>query len=150
MANMPKELIDLINGGGYCYFATASNDGMPNVAIIGSTAAVSPDTILIAAGFMNKGFKNVQENPKASVIVYSNLPANKMKATSEDFAKISGGQIKGKVTVLTSGEVYDQVKTAIRERLGQQMADMIKAALSLKVEEVYSVGLGPDAGKRIA
>jgi predicted pyridoxine 5'-phosphate oxidase superfamily flavin-nucleotide-binding protein len=44
MAEMSKELMDLINGGGYCYLATASKDGMPNVAIIGSTRAVSPDT----------------------------------------------------------------------------------------------------------
>jgi predicted pyridoxine 5'-phosphate oxidase superfamily flavin-nucleotide-binding protein len=150
MAEMSKELMDLINGGGYCYLATASKDGMPNVAIIGSTRAVSPDTILIAAGFMNKNFKNLQENPRASIIVYSNLPANKMQASMEDFAKIGGGQVKGKVTILTSGEVHNQVKSLIKERLGQQMADMTKATISLKVEEVYTVGLGPDAGKRIA
>jgi predicted pyridoxine 5'-phosphate oxidase superfamily flavin-nucleotide-binding protein len=150
MAEMSKELMDLINGGGYCYLATASKDGMPNVAIIGSTRAVSPDTILIAAGFMNKNFKNLQENPQASIIVYSNLPTNKMQATMEDFAKIGGGQVKGKATILTSGEVHNQVKSMIKERLGQQMADMTKATISLKVEEVYTVGLGPDAGKRIA
>ena len=150
MAEMSKELMDLINGGGYCYFATASKDGMPNVAIIGSTRAVSPDTIIVAAGFMNKGFKNLQENPQASVIVYSNLPFDKMHASMEDFAKIGGGQVKGKVTVLTSGEMYEGVKNTIRERLGPQIADMTKAAISLKVEEVYTVGLGPDAGKRVA
>jgi predicted pyridoxine 5'-phosphate oxidase superfamily flavin-nucleotide-binding protein len=127
MAKMPKELTDLINGGRYCYFATASKDGMPNVAIIGSTAAVSPDTILIAAMFMNKSFKNVQENPQASVIVYSNLPANKTQASMEDFAKISGGQIKGRVTVLTSGEVYKRLKSMIKERLGQQLAGLFDA-----------------------
>jgi hypothetical protein len=73
-----------------------------------------------------------------------------MQATMEDFAKIGGGQIKGKATILTSGEVHNQVKSLIKERLGQQMADMTKATISLKVEEVYTVGLGPDAGKRIA
>jgi predicted pyridoxine 5'-phosphate oxidase superfamily flavin-nucleotide-binding protein len=149
MAEMSKELMELINSGGYCYLATASKGGMPNVAIIGSTRAVSPDTIVIAAGFMNKGYKNLQENPQASIIVYSNLPTNKMQATMEDFAKIGGGQIKGKATILTSGEVHNQVKNIIKERMGQQMADMTKATISLKVEEVYTVGLGPDAGKRI-
>jgi len=38
MAEMSKELMDLINEGGYCYLATASKDGMPNIAIIGSTS----------------------------------------------------------------------------------------------------------------
>jgi len=30
------------------------------------------------------------------------------------------------------------------------MAAMMKATVVLKVEEIYSVGLGPEAGKRIA
>ena len=63
MAEMSKELMELINGGGYCYVGTASKDGMPNMCILGSTRAVSPDTIIMAAGFMNKGLKNLEENP---------------------------------------------------------------------------------------
>jgi predicted pyridoxine 5'-phosphate oxidase superfamily flavin-nucleotide-binding protein len=150
MADMPKEIIDLVNGDGYSYVATASKDGMPNMAIIGSTRAVSPDTIILAAGFMNKSLKNLQENPKASVIVYSALPPKKTQASMEDFAKIGGGQIKGSVTLLTSGDMHEKVKSMMVERLGPKMGEMIKATVVLKVEEVYSVGLGPEAGKRIA
>jgi predicted pyridoxine 5'-phosphate oxidase superfamily flavin-nucleotide-binding protein len=150
MAEMSKELMSLINEGGYCYLVTASSDGIPNAAIIGSTRATSPDTILMAAGFMNKSFKNLQENPKASIIVYSSLPSNKMQATMEDFAKIGGGQIKGSVSLLTSGETHEQLKKMMVERLGPQMGEMMKATVVLKVEEIYSVGLGPEAGKKIA
>ena len=150
MAEMSKELMNLINSGGYCYLATASKEGMPNVAIIGSTRAVSPDTVVLAAGFMNKNFKNLQENPKASIIVYSGLPSNKIQASMEDFSKISGGQIKGSVTIHTSGEVHEKTKAMMAERLGPQVAEMTKATIVLKVEEVYSVGLGPEAGKRIS
>ena len=150
MAEMSKELMELINGGGYCYLVTASKDGTPNAAIIGSTRAASPDTIIMAAGLMNKSLKNLQENPKASIIVYSSLPSNKMQATAEDFAKIGGGQIKGSVSLLTSGEMHEQVKKMIAERLGPKWGEMMKATVVLKVEEIYSVGLGPEAGKRIA
>jgi predicted pyridoxine 5'-phosphate oxidase superfamily flavin-nucleotide-binding protein len=150
MADMPKEIMDLVNGEGYSYVATASKDGMPNMAIMGSTRAVSPDTIVLAAGFMNKGFKNLQENPKASVIVYSGLPLKKTQASMEDLAKIGGGQIKGSVTLLTSGDIHEKMKSMLAERLGPEIAAMTKATVVLKVEEVYSVGLGPEAGKRIA
>jgi len=150
MAEMSKELMDLVNEGGYCYVATASKDGTPNTAIIGSTRAISPDTIIMAAGFMNKSLKNLQENPKASVTVYSSLPTKKLQATMEDFAKVGGGQIKGSVSLLTSGEMHERVKSMMVERMGPAMNEMMKATVVLKVEEIYSVGIGPEAGKKIA
>ena len=150
MAEMSQEIMNMINGDDYSYVATASKDGMPNMAIIGSVRAVSPDIIIISAGFMNKAFKNLQENLKASVIVYSALPSKKTQATQEDFAKIGGAQIKGSVSLLTSGDIHERMKKTIEERLGPEMAAIIKATVVLKVEEIYSVGLGPDAGKRIA
>jgi len=150
MAEMSPELMNMINGDAYCYVATASKDGMPNVAIIGSVRAVSPDTIIMAAGFMNKSLKNLQENPKTSVIFYSGLPTQKTKASAEELAKTTGGQIKGSVSLLTSGDVHEKTKAAMKERFGPEIAQMVKATVVLKVEEIYTVGLGPEAGKRIA
>lgn len=118
MTEMSKKLMDLINGDGYSYVVTASKEGIPNAAIIGSIRALSPDTIIMAAGFMNKTLKNLQENPKASVIVRSGLPTNKLQATMEDFAKIAGVQVKGSVSLLTSGDMHERVKSIIVERLG--------------------------------
>jgi predicted pyridoxine 5'-phosphate oxidase superfamily flavin-nucleotide-binding protein len=150
MAEMSPELMNTINGDCYCYVATASKDGMPNMAIIGSVRAVSPDTIIMAAGFMNKSLKNLQENPKASVIFYSGLPTQKTKASAAELAKASGGQVKGSVSLLTSGDVFEKTKAAMNERFGPEIAQMVKATVVLKVEEIYTVGLGPEAGKRIA
>jgi predicted pyridoxine 5'-phosphate oxidase superfamily flavin-nucleotide-binding protein len=150
MAEMSKEIMDMVNGDDYSYVATASKDGMPNTAIIGSARAVSPDTIIMAAGFMNKTFQNLQENPKASVIVYSSLPPAKTKASMADFARIGGAQIKGSVSLVTSGDIHERNKQMIAERLSPDMAAMMRATVVLKVEEIYSVGLGPEAGKRIA
>jgi predicted pyridoxine 5'-phosphate oxidase superfamily flavin-nucleotide-binding protein len=150
MAEMSPEFMNMINGDCYCYVATASKDGMPNMAIIGSVKAVSPDTIIMAAGFMNKAFKNLQENPKASVIFYSGLPAQKTKASAAELAKATGGQVKGSVSLLTSGDVHEKMKAAMTERFGPEIGQMVKATVMLKVEEIYTVGLGPEAGKRIA
>jgi hypothetical protein len=149
MAEMSKELVDLINEIGYCYWGTASRDGMPNMAIKGSTRAASPDTIIMGCS-MGKTLKNLQENPKASVIVYSALPAGKLQASLEDFTKISGGQIKGSVSLHTSDDLHERMISMLTQRLGPEVAAMTKATVVLKVEEIYSVGLGPEAGKRIA
>jgi predicted pyridoxine 5'-phosphate oxidase superfamily flavin-nucleotide-binding protein len=150
MAEMSQEIMGLVNGDDYCYLATASKDGIPNMAIIGSTRAISPDTIAMAAGFMNKSYQNLVENPKATVIVYSSLPPLKTKASMEDFAKIGGAQIKGSVTLHTSGDAHERMKSMVAERISPQMAQIMKATVILKVEEVYTVGLGPQAGKKIA
>ncbi len=151
MAEMTKELMDLINNGdGYCYWGTASRDGIPNVAIYRGTRAASPDTIVVGSSTVGKTFKNIQENPKASVSVYSKLPHDKSKASAQDFMPVTGGQIKGSVSLYTSGEVFEQTKAMIAERRGSEVAAELQAVGVLKVEEIYSVGIAPDAGSRIA
>ena len=150
MVEMSQDIMGMVNGDDYCYLATASKDGMPNVAIIGSTRAVSPDTIAMAAGFMNKSYQNLQENPKATITVYSSLPPAKTKASMDDFARIGGAQIKGSVTLHTSGDTHEQMKKMVAERISPAMADMMKATVILKVEEIYTVGLGPQAGQKVA
>ncbi len=150
MAEMTKELMDLINGGGYCYWGTASKDGIPNVAIYRATRAASPDTIVVSSHVMGKTFKNIQENPRVSVIVYSGLPPNKLQASTKDYMLVSGGQVKGSATLHTSGEVFEQTKARTAERMGAESDARLQAVVVLKVEEIYSVGTAPDAGKRIA
>jgi len=68
----------------------------------------------------------------------------------EDFARIGGAQIKGSISLHTSGDLHERNKSMVAERISPQMAAMMKATVVLKVEEIYSVGLGPEAGKRIA
>jgi len=68
----------------------------------------------------------------------------------ENFAKIAGVQVKGSVSLLTSGDMHERVKSMIVERLGPQMGKIMKATVVLKVEEIYSVGLGPEAERKIA
>jgi predicted pyridoxine 5'-phosphate oxidase superfamily flavin-nucleotide-binding protein len=149
MQQISKELMDLINSAPCCYLATASKDGVPNVVPVGSTAAVSPDTIVVAGIFLGKTLDNLKENPKAALVVNSAAPP-KAEISVEKMAQITGGQVKGSVTLLTSGDVHEQTKGMLAKILGAEAAQMLKATVVLKVEEVYSITPGPDAGKRIA
>jgi predicted pyridoxine 5'-phosphate oxidase superfamily flavin-nucleotide-binding protein len=150
MTQMSKELMDLINSVPCCYWATASKNGMPNVGPIGTTTAVSPDTIVAAAIMMGKTLDNLKENPEAAVVVNSMPPASsKAEMSLEKYAQVTGAQIKGSVTLLTSGDIHEQTKSAVAQVLGPEIAQAVKATAVLKVEEIYSVS-GAEPPKKIA
>jgi predicted pyridoxine 5'-phosphate oxidase superfamily flavin-nucleotide-binding protein len=149
VAEMTQELMDIVNSN-WCYVSTASKDGIPNVACLGSTRAVSPDTIIISIGSKGKTLKNLQENPRASISVYSDLPPKAETPPRERISQARGAQIKGSVTLMSSGDVFEGMKSMMVQRLGPEAAANIQAAVMLKVEEIYNVIPGPDAGKRIA
>ena len=89
MAKMSQKMMDMINSN-FCYWATSDRNGMPHNSLQGSTTAISPDTILLVPRFKKITYKNLQENPKAAVIVYSSLPHEKTKAQNEELALITG------------------------------------------------------------
>lgn len=149
MAQMSEEIMDLINSVPCCYLATASIAGVPNVVPAGSTAAVSPDTIVVAGIFLDKTLENLEENPKAAVVVNSAAPP-KAEISVEKLAQITGAQIKGSVTLLTSGDMHEQTRGMVAKILGAEAAQLLKATVVLKVEEIYSITPGHEAGKRIA
>lgn len=148
MAQMSKEMMDLINSVPCCYWATASKDGTPNVAPAATTTAVSPDTIVAAGIFLGKTLDNLKENPKAAVVVNSAAPS-KAEMSLEKYAQVTGAQIKGSVTLLTSGDMHEQTKRVVAQALGAEVGQMVKATIVLKVEEIYSVS-AVEAARRIA
>jgi predicted pyridoxine 5'-phosphate oxidase superfamily flavin-nucleotide-binding protein len=149
MAEMSKELTDLINNAPCCYLATASKDGTPNVVPVGSKAAVSPDTIVVAGLFLLKTLENLKENPKAAIVVNVGKPPKKERSRVK-IPKFIGAQIKGSVTLLTSGDMHEQTKNRITPLVGTELAGRMKATVVIKAEEIYAIAPGPDAGKRIA
>jgi len=142
---MSKEFMDLINSVPCCYVGTASKNAVPNMAPMGSTRAVSPDTIVLQVMAL-KTFENLKENPKVAIVVTSELPP-KGEASKEKMAKVSAFQIKGSANVLTSGDMFEQTMKRAVERMGPQVAAMLKAVVTVKVEEIYSIA--PEI-KRIA
>jgi len=145
---MPEELVELINKSPACYLATASKDGIPNVVPCGSTTAVDQETIVIAAVFLGKTLENLKGNPKASLVVHTPAPP-KEEVSIEKLAAIKGWQVKGDVEIQPSGPIFEKTKEMVTKLL-PEAAGMLKGAVVLKVEEVYTVTPGPEAGKRIA
>lgn len=128
---MTKEMIDAVEKD-LVFLATSSKEGIPNVVPIGFARPIDDETILIADNYMNKTRKNLEENPNISLVTKD--------ATKCPF------QFKGKIEIVESGKYFDIVT-----EWGQNAMTKLtpKAAILMKVEEIYSIQPGPDAGKKI-
>lgn len=113
--------------------ATASADGVPNVALVGLLKILDDETILLADNFFNKTEANIKENPKIALVVYDN---QSKKAY----------QMKGSLEILTSGTIYDDMVEWVHSRNANLPA---KAAVVMHVEEVFNTMSGKHAGEKI-
>jgi predicted pyridoxine 5'-phosphate oxidase superfamily flavin-nucleotide-binding protein len=111
-------------------FATSSKKGEPNVVPMGMVALQDDDeTIWVTDNFMQKSLQNLKENPQASLYIWSPETAGAY-------------QIKGNVTIETSGADYEKAKEAAKGRPA-------KTLLKMKITSVYSVKQGPTAGAKL-
>ncbi len=128
---MTKEMIEAINND-LVFVATVNRDGIPNVVPIGFARPLDENTILIADNFMKKTRENLEANPKISFV-------------TKDSTKCPY-QFKGSVEIFTGGKYFDTVT-----EWGQNAMTKLspKAAVLVKVEEIYSIQPGPEAGKKL-
>jgi len=117
------------------WVATASRDGMPNVAVKGSLQILDAEHLLFADLFSLKTRKNLAENPKIAVMVADN-----------DTRK--GYILKGAAELISQGPLYDQTAAALKQKLPQLPPP--KYVVRITVEAIFDQSLGPDAGKQIA
>ncbi len=110
--------------------ATASKDGTPNVGPKGSVHVIDEETLAYAEGTGEKTLRNLQENPKAAVLVV-------------DREKGDGYQIKGKAELLSTGDFFEEVA----RKQEQRKRPRPKYAVKIKIEEIYSVKPGMTARK---
>jgi len=129
---LSPEMMDAIEKNNIIWLATADKDNTPNVVPIGLARPLDNETVLLVANFMNKTFENLKNNSKASIAVsgVSECPY----------------QFKGKVEIHESGKYFDDAVEWAKSVMAQLNP---KAAVLLKVDEIYSVQPGPDAGKRV-
>lgn len=133
MPALTQEIIEAFNALKVFPFATASKDGVPNVAPMGSVFLIDPETIWVGDNFMHKSLKNVLENPKAALYLYG--------------AGAKGCyQIKADVTVKTSGPEHARMTEMIHEKKPNLPA---KSLLILKITGVFECMPGADAGKQL-
>ena len=133
MAKLTGEMKDAFAKMKIFPVATASKDGVPNVIPIGIVELVSDDTIWITDNFMNKTMDNLKANPKIAMYVWG--------------AEIKGCyQIKGHVTIKTSGKEYEDMKAKINKK---NPALPARSLLIVKITDVFECKPGATAGTKI-
>jgi predicted pyridoxine 5'-phosphate oxidase superfamily flavin-nucleotide-binding protein len=147
MGEMSQELMDLINSVPLCYLATASRDGLPDVAPVATALAVDPSTVVVAVTAQGKSASNVRENPRAALVVHSTPPTG-AQASLHSIVRVLGAQLKGRATLLTSGEAHEQARRRAAEALGPEARDTFDATVVLTVDEVFSLVPGTSEGSR--
>ncbi|MFA6804829.1 MAG: pyridoxamine 5'-phosphate oxidase family protein [Candidatus Methanomethylophilaceae archaeon] len=130
---MPSEVKEVLSKTKPYAFATASASGMPNVVPVGMLIPKDDETLWLVDNYLNKTLANVKENPHASIYVWNPECPNSY-------------QIKCSVAVENSGKDYED---AVAFAHSKKETFPAKNLLKLKVEEIYYVTPGPNAGKKI-
>ncbi|MDH4207283.1 MAG: pyridoxamine 5'-phosphate oxidase family protein [Anaerolineae bacterium] len=144
MAEMPQEIVDLINSVPLCYLATATRSGIPDVAPVATAVARDAGTILVAVTAQGKSATNIRENARAALVVHSTPPSGR-QASLASISQVRGAQIKGRAVVVASGDHHEQARKRTVESLGPEARDTFEATIVLQVEEIHS--LVPQAGR---
>jgi len=136
MAQMTERMQELFIKVRNAVLSTATVDGIPNAVPIGAKKIIDAETILISDQYLNKTLANMKSNPRVSVMYWEER---------------EGYQLKGTVTIETSGKRYEDTVRWIDElsaKFGLSLKS--KGAIIFKIEEIYNLAPGPDAGKRLA
>ena len=135
MAQMTERMQELFNKVRTPVLSTATPNGIPNAVPVGAKKIIDSETILISDQFLNKTLANMQANPHVALTFWEGH---------------EGYQLKGTVTIETSGQRFEETARWIQEmseRAGFPLKS--KGAVILKIEEIFGVSPGPGAGKRL-
>ncbi len=136
MAKMTERMMEVFNNVPAAVLATATTDGTPNAVPVGAKKIIDDETVLISDQFFGKTLANMKSNPKVTVTYWEGH---------------EGYQLKGTVTIETSGKRFEETAAWIEE-MGAKAGFPLKSkgAVILKIDEIYGVAPGPGAGKQLA
>jgi predicted pyridoxine 5'-phosphate oxidase superfamily flavin-nucleotide-binding protein len=136
MAQMTGRMKELFNSVRTVVLSTSTVDGTPNAVPVGAKKIIDNETLLISDQFFNKTLANMKANPRVSVTYWEGH---------------EGYQLKGTVTIETSGQRYEETAQWISE-LSAKMGFPLKSkgAVIMRIEKIYGVSPGPGAGKQLA
>ena len=132
MVKLTSEMIEMIKATRVMPLATASADGEPNVVPIGVLYVIDPETLWIGNQFMKATEKNLKENPRACIYLWSPETKGCLK-------------IKGDVTLLDSGADYEDMK----KRVMESKKLVCNQLIVMKVTGVFDCKSGPKAGDQL-
>jgi uncharacterized protein len=118
MAKLPAEVKSAIEKQDVIPVATSDQDCVPNVVYIAYLKVMDDETILIADNYLDKTRRNILSNGNISFVVHD-----------QDKGSY---QVKGKAQRFTEGEMFEEVKKWVSDKLPKE------AAVVMKVEKVYN------------
>jgi len=111
------------------FVGTCNKDGIPNISAKGTFISILDDeTIAYADVYSLKTLENARQNPHVTVAV---INAKTFK----------GYQFKGLAEVIESGPVLAEAR---------KQNPQINSVTKVKLQEVYLLDYGPQAGKKVA
>lgn len=130
MAKITEEMKQAIKGQ-QAYVATASPNGVPNVAPKGTVEILDDDHIIYSEIAGKHSWENVRKNPRVAII-------------AGDTSKMQCLRFSGRAEILTEGELFEKGKARMK-KMGMPAP---KAVVKVKVEEIYDCGV-PALGKKL-
>jgi uncharacterized protein len=131
MVALTTDISESLTGTKTVFLATSSKNSVPNVVPIGAFKLLDDETLLISDQYFNKTLQNLVENPVVALSWWGEK---------------GGFQIKGTITIHTNDDIFRQDVAWMKEFRPNRVP---KAAVVMKVAEVYHVKPGVDAGKKI-
>ena len=132
MVKLTPEMIEMIKSAKVIPFATASADGEPNVIPIGVLYVIDPETLWIGNQFFKATERNLRENPRACLYLWSPETKGCLK-------------IKGNVTLINDGPDYEDMKKRVKDAKNLVCNQLIV----MKVTSAFDCKSGPKAGERL-
>lgn len=131
---IPQEIQNIFKEDRVVAFGTASNSGIPNINMIAIKKIKDDETILLADNYFKKTLSNLKENQQASIITKSDKD-NKWY------------QLKGTCHYSNEGAEYESFEKWVKSIKDTLPA---KGMVTFRVEDIYHVNSGPDAGNPIS
>lgn len=111
-------------------FEVLENGGNPHLAPVCFVKVVKSDELLVAVNFVTKTMHNIENNSKVAVGVA---------------VPYEGFLIKGRGSIIRNGSQFNQAQSMVKARFGDKIKP--QAAISIKVEEVFSLKPSPGSKK---
>jgi predicted pyridoxine 5'-phosphate oxidase superfamily flavin-nucleotide-binding protein len=136
MAKMNQRMKEIFQMPQAAVVATATKEGLPNAVPVTMKKIIDDETVLVADNFLNKTLENMKGNPHVAITFWD---------------KTEGYQLKGTVSVETSGQIFEETAEWVEQRAkALNMPLKAKGAVVFKIDEIYSVSPGPKAGEKLS
>jgi predicted pyridoxine 5'-phosphate oxidase superfamily flavin-nucleotide-binding protein len=125
MAKLTDKMKEVITGQ-QAWVATTGADGRPGIAIKGSAKILDDEHLAFFELAGNRTWANIQKNPWVAIAM-------------ADSTKFKAFRFEGEAEIITSGPLFEEAKK-LAEML--KMPVPPKAAIKVKIEEIYDIGKG--------